>query len=375
MWNSVDEWHRSARHSRGSWSHRCAGTEGRYGCNWAAGSCWTAGSGGHSRRCRFAGAERGPGLGRNTIVEKAIDGCTVSAYLAWIPQTEKFLFGSGDICGLDRIVTQRTFPAGTFYHVTAIHDGAALRLYVNGQLEAERTVTRSVQYNSSEWTIGNTPSAYRGGYPRTWNGVIDEVRIEAIIPGQPGPAGPQGTAGPQGLQGLQGPSGPQGQIGTTGPEGPSLPSGTLLPFAGQNAPVGYLICDGRQVSRSLYAALYAVIGDLHGAGDLVTTFNLPDMRGRVPMGAGQGAGLSSRPLASKWGQESYAISVAEMPAHQHETTLNADARVQFGVAGGGPGINGSSYATFSHALTSFVGGGAPHPTLQPSLSVTYIIKY
>lgn len=93
------------------------------------------------------------------------------------------------------------------------------------------------------------------------------------------------------------------------------------------------------------------------------------------MGAGQGAGLSSRPLASKWGQESYAISVAEMPAHQHETTLNADARVQFGVAGGGPGINGSSYATFSHALTSFVGGGAPHPTLQPSLSVTYIIKY
>lgn len=194
--------------------------------------------------------------------------------------------------------------------------------------------------------------------------------------GPTGDAGPQGVAGPAGAPGPMGPKGDQGPQGIQGVPGVSLPAGTLLPFAGQNAPAGYLLCDGRAVSRSGYSALFAVIGDLYGAGDLVTTFNLPDLRGRTPVGAGQSPGLSQYPLAGRFGQESYAIQVGHMPPHAHESVLNAQpGYVQFGTGGYGAGISGSSYTSYYHAMTSTVGGGSPLPTLQPSLGVNYIIKH
>lgn len=62
------------------------------------------------------------------------------------------------------------------------------------------------------------------------------------------------------------------------------PSGVVLPFAGSTAPSGWLLCFGQAVSRTTYASLFAAIGTAFGVGDGSTTFNLPDMRGRVPGG-------------------------------------------------------------------------------------------
>ena len=67
-----------------------------------------------------------------------------------------------------------------------------------------------------------------------------------------------------------------------------VPAGTVVPFAGMEVPEDWLLCDGREVSRSEYDDLYAAIGTLYGIGDGSTTFNLPDLRGRAPFGAGLG---------------------------------------------------------------------------------------
>jgi microcystin-dependent protein len=70
----------------------------------------------------------------------------------------------------------------------------------------------------------------------------------------------------------------------------TVPVGTILTYAGASAPAGWLVCDGSAISRSTFAALYAVVGTTYGAGDGSTTFNVPDARGRTIMGAGVGAG-------------------------------------------------------------------------------------
>jgi microcystin-dependent protein len=80
---------------------------------------------------------------------------------------------------------------------------------------------------------------------------------------------------------------------------------------------GWLLCDGRAVSRTTYARLFAKIGTTHGAGDGASTFNLPDARGRSLIGAGQGSGLTARTLGAKGGVEVHAITEAEMPWHGH----------------------------------------------------------
>jgi microcystin-dependent protein len=80
---------------------------------------------------------------------------------------------------------------------------------------------------------------------------------------------------------------------------------------------GWLLCDGRPVSRSTYAALFAKIGSTYGGGDGSTTFNLPDAQGRSLIGTGQGSGLTNRVLGAKGGAELHALGVGEMPYHGH----------------------------------------------------------
>src|SRR5260221_3399815 len=84
-----------------------------------------------------------------------------------------------DINSPDTILSTNAFPAGAFYHVAGTYDGATLRLYVNGTLEASRSVVKTIAYTTSiPWVIGaNNPVARGIGFPRTWNGVIDEVEI------------------------------------------------------------------------------------------------------------------------------------------------------------------------------------------------------
>ena len=71
--------------------------------------------------------------------------------------------------------------------------------------------------------------------------------------------------------------------------GPTLiPSGVISPYAGASAPTGFLLCDGAAVSRTTFAALFAIASTTYGVGDGATTFNVPDLRARLPLGRGAG---------------------------------------------------------------------------------------
>lgn len=97
-----------------------------------------------------------------------------------------------------------------------------------------------------------------------------------------------------------------------------VPVGGMLPYAGSAAPTGYLLCDGAAVSRTTYAALYAVTGTAFGAGNGTTTFNLPDMRGRFPLGvAASGTG------ATRGGTGGAIDHVHAGPSHTHTVAAHS----------------------------------------------------
>lgn len=89
-------------------------------------------------------------------------------------------------------------------------------------------------------------------------------------------------------------------------------TGSIVMFAGSTAPQGWLLCDGSAVSRSTYSALFDVIGTYYGEGDESTTFNVPDLTGRVAIGSSQ-----NYPSASTGGEESHVLTEQEIPSHSH----------------------------------------------------------
>ncbi len=95
----------------------------------------------------------------------------------------------------------------------------------------------------------------------------------------------------------------------------ALVPGELKPFAGATAPNGWLACDGSAVSRTDFPDLFQAIGTDWGPGDGATTFNLPDLRGKVPMGAD-----GTYPLGSSGGAATTTLTVAQLPAHNHPVT-------------------------------------------------------
>jgi hypothetical protein len=114
-------------------------------------------------------------------------GFTVSLGLWWRSQDDRFLFSVGDIQS-DTILSLPAYPLGTFYHVAGTYDGTLMRLYVDGTLEAEKTLPKTITHVPTvPWTIGATPACARDvGYPRTFNGLIDELQLydEALTQGQ-----------------------------------------------------------------------------------------------------------------------------------------------------------------------------------------------
>jgi microcystin-dependent protein len=118
----------------------------------------------------------------------------------------------------------------------------------------------------------------------------------------------------------------------------AAPPGIIQPYAAASAPSGWLICDGSAVSRSLYSALFAVIATTYGSGDGSTTFNLPDIRGRVTVGyAASGGHADVSALGNNEGstlsnrRPKHPHSVSD-PGHQHNLALDD------GVADGSSGV-------------------------------------
>lgn len=158
------------------------------------------------------------------------------------------------------------------------------------------------------------------------------------------------------------------------------PPGVVLPFAGASAPSGWLLCFGQAVSRTTYADLFAAIGTAFGTGDGSTTFNVPDLRGRVPAGKDNmggsaasrlttaGSGVDGATLGAAGGAQTHTLDATQMPAHTHNTGATIGGRNTS--AGGGETI---VYAGSSYASTSAGGGGA-HNNTQPTIVLNHIIR-
>jgi len=168
---------------------------------------------------------------------------------------------------------------------------------------------------------------------------------------------------------------------------PSAHAQAEYPFVGQIiivpfnfAPKGWMTCDGQILTISGNTALFSLLGTTFG-GDGVHTFALPDLRGRMPIGAGQGPGLSLRDMGENGGEEQVTLTVEQMPSHTHvamgvpsaasagspgSTAYWATPRaLLYSAAAPDTGMNGAALTT--------VGGGQPHDNLKPYLVMNYII--
>ena len=164
-----------------------------------------------------------------------------------------------------------------------------------------------------------------------------------------------------------------------------IPTGTIVPWSASSLPTGFLECNGAAVSRSTYAALFAVIGTTYGAGDGASTFNLPDFQDDVAMGKS-----GTKALASTGGANTVAatgniggstanatLTTAQLASHSHSGGMGNGSILMAlevtrarnvgttGNAGSGGGHSHNLSATFSGDATSVI---------QPYITLIYVIK-
>lgn len=167
--------------------------------------------------------------------------------------------------------------------------------------------------------------------------------------------------------------------------------GEIMYVAGNFAPRGWAICNGQSLSINANSALFSLLGTFYG-GDGVTIFNLPDLRGTVPIGVGN-SGTDSYSLGQRGGEEQHALTIEEMPAHGHSLSANTTTapatNSSVPVAGNslgqstGTNSDGDSYAveiysdTLDKPVTAAMvvanGSNQPHENRQPFLTVTACI--
>lgn len=144
-------------------------------------------------------------------------------------------------------------------------------------------------------------------------------------------------------------------------------SGMVLLWTTNDIPDGFLLCDGAAVSRTDYAQLFNVLGTIYGNGDGTTTFNLPDLTGRVAVGRDASQGEFSG-LNQSGGETDVSLNMNEMPRHRHSEVTAIDVPVIFGEL-----LPGTA-AVAASGSTSFEGNGNAHNNLQPYRVLNYIIK-
>ena len=186
--------------------------------------------------------------------------------------------------------------------------------------------------------------------------------------------------------------------------------GQIIMFAGNFAPRDWAFCDGQLLQISENQSLYSILGTTYG-GDGRTTFGLPDFRGRVPIGKGQGNGLTTRRMGEQIGIEDVTLSTAQMPIHSHaaETTISGSsvtAKLKASSAEGTTNVPLNNYlakpnniglqsinmydssadiemasdaieidlsAVTANTTSDDTGGNSAHNNIQPSLVMNYII--
>lgn len=156
-----------------------------------------------------------------------------------------------------------------------------------------------------------------------------------------------------------------------------LPVGAIVPFGGATAPAGYLICDGSAISRTTYNYLFTTIGTTYGAGDESTTFNLPNLKGKVPVGY-DSTQTEFDTLGETGGEKTHTLITNEIPSHQHAEKIGTNYLVDTngeGASSSGLVITSLEGHTRNKVLTDVEGGGEAHNNLQPYIVLNYIIKY
>lgn len=155
--------------------------------------------------------------------------------------------------------------------------------------------------------------------------------------------------------------------------GDGIPVGKVDDFAGTTAPNSHLFCYGQAISRTTYADLFAVIGTTYGAGDESTTFNVPDIRGRVVAGqddmggssanrlTDQTGGLDGDTLGDTGGAETHILTTAQLPTNRYLTGSETDG------TNDGSGVVGGTGST--------TGSGAAHNNVQPTIILNKVIKF
>jgi len=164
--------------------------------------------------------------------------------------------------------------------------------------------------------------------------------------------------------------------------------GQISMFGGNFAPRGWALCDGQLLAIAQNQALFSLLGTTYG-GDGRTTFALPDLRGRVPMHAGSGPGLTPRSLGQKSGSETVTLTVNEMPAHNHTATgtikakngqpdeSNPGGQVPATLSNGTEGYADASNTNMQEGGVAVTvnnnGGGQSHNNMQPYQCINFII--
>lgn len=162
-------------------------------------------------------------------------------------------------------------------------------------------------------------------------------------------------------------------------------SGEISLYAGNVPPPGWLVCNGAALNRNVYAGLFAAIGVQYGAGDGSTTFNLPDITSRFPVGVS-----GSFPRGGKGGKTTLTLTTANMPEHSHTiassgshshvldlatTTGSTGANLPTGGLVRDRGSSAAVAADGAHTHTAgSTGGGSPVDVMPPYIAVNYIIK-
>lgn len=160
--------------------------------------------------------------------------------------------------------------------------------------------------------------------------------------------------------------------------------GEIRAIAFNYAPRGWALCNGQTLPINQNQALFSLLGVTYG-GDGVTNFKLPDLRSRVPIGQGQGPGLTSYSLGQAGGAESVALTQAQLPAHVHtvtgtlqtgqervETTPIGDYLAPGSLNQYSTGPKNTSMGAVS-GTTGTAGGGQPHDNRQPYIATYYVI--
>ncbi|HSV28688.1 MAG TPA: tail fiber protein [Candidatus Omnitrophota bacterium] len=168
--------------------------------------------------------------------------------------------------------------------------------------------------------------------------------------------------------------------------------GEIRLFAGGYNPENWALCDGRQMTISQNQVLFSLIGTTYG-GNGTTYFNLPDLRGRAPVGIGQGTGLTMRNLGNQWGAENVTLDSSNLPPHTHPFTVSTGAATNIAPNGALLGaatttISGTNYnvpyfddgvspvvtpVQMNSGSVSSAGYSQAHTNQQPYIVINYII--